>query len=136
MSDLSTVSLVDAVRGGHCWVTESSSVDLGLTGTSTGAGAATGGIGDGVEVEDGAQLAVHLDVSGVPGTLAQLIGASGTVLAHQAAENDGTIRLDATIDRSEQFVRAEVRRVSGTVDPTTYQALQQMVALTNPIFIL
>jgi hypothetical protein len=136
MSDLSTASLVDAVRGGHCWVTESSSVDLGLTGTSTGAGAATGGIGDGVEVEDGAQLAVHLDISGVPGTLAQLIGASGTVLAHQAAENDGTIRLDATIDRSEQFVRAEVRRVSGTVDPTTYQALQQMVALTNPIFIL
>jgi predicted metal-dependent phosphoesterase TrpH len=135
MASLSTAAVVDAVRGGHCWVAESSAVGLELGGTNTGATASTGGPGDTVTVDDGAQLAVTLSASGVPGTLAQLIGASGTVLAAAFAENDGTVQLQQDVDRSERFARAEVRRASGTVDPSTYQPSLRMVALTNPIFI-
>ena len=47
--------------------------------------------------------------AGVPGTLAQLIGTSGTVLASAFAENDGTVLLQADVDR----VRA-VRPCRGT----------------------
>ena len=132
---LSSAAIVAAARAGHCWVAESSAVELRLAGTSTGPSAATGDIGETVEVEDGAQLAVDLEVAGVPGTLAQLVGRSGTVLGSAYAANDGTISLTTNVDRSEAFARAEVRRVTGTVDETTYQSALQMVALTNPIFI-
>jgi predicted metal-dependent phosphoesterase TrpH len=135
MAKLSTGALTDAVRGGHCWVTGSSDVELDVVGTNTGATASSGGPGDMVTVDDGAQLAVDLHVSGVPGTLAQLIGRSGTVLAAGLAENDGTITLSAAVARDEAFVRAEVRRVTGAPDPMTYQPTLEMVALTNPIFI-
>jgi hypothetical protein len=133
---LSSAAIVTAARGGHCWIAESSAVDLPLTGTSTGPSAAVGEVGDSVELEGGGQLAVELRASGVPGTLAQLIGRSGTVLAAAYAESDGTLVLTADVDRSEAFARAEVRRVTGPVDQTAYQAGLQMVALTNPVFIL
>jgi hypothetical protein len=58
------------------------------------------------------------------------------VLAAAYAESDGTLVLTADVDRSEAFARAEVRRVTGPVDQTAYQAGLQMVALTNPVFIL
>jgi hypothetical protein len=131
---LSTAAVMDAVRGGHCWVAESSAVDLEITGTNTGATESTGGPGDTVTLDDGAQLAVELHVAGVPGTLAQPTGRSGAVLGAAFAGNDGTIALTANVDRTEAFARAEVRRVSGTVDPMTYQSTLAMVALTNPIF--
>jgi hypothetical protein len=57
------------------------------------------------------------------------------VLGAAYAENDGTLTLDVDVDPSEAFARAEVRRVTGTVDPTTYQSNLAMVALTNPVFI-
>ena len=135
MASLSTAAVVDAVKGGHCWIAESSAVELGLRGTNTGPTASTGGPGDLVTVDGGAQLAVTLSASGVPGTLAQLIGTSGTVLASAFAENDGTVLLQADVDRSERFARAEVRRAPRTADPTTYQSTLPMVALTNPVFI-
>jgi glucosamine--fructose-6-phosphate aminotransferase (isomerizing) len=47
------------------------------------------------------------------GTLAQLIGRSGAVLASAFAENDGTVLLQADVDRSEPFARAEVGRAPG-----------------------
>ena len=134
MESLSSAAVVDAVQGGHCWIAESSFVELGLVGTSSGPSGASGGIGDTVQLEDGAQLAVELHVSGVPGTLAQLVGKSGTVLGAAFAENDGTIDLTSNVDRVEAFARVEVRRVSGTVDPLTYQSTLPMVALTNPVF--
>jgi predicted metal-dependent phosphoesterase TrpH len=136
MADLSTAAVMDAVRGGHCWVSGSSEVGLDLVGTDTGATASSGGPGDSVTVDDGGRLAVDLQVSGVPGTLAQLIGKSGSVLGAAFAENDGTIALSANVDRTEAFVRAEVRRVTGTPDPTAYQPALEMVALTNPILIV
>jgi hypothetical protein len=135
MTALSTAAVVDAARAGRCWIAESSEVDLRLTGTSTGPSQAGGDIGDTVEVEVGAQLNVVLHVEGAPGTLAQLIGKSGTVLGAAFAANDGTVDLSVDVDRSEAFVRAEVRRSSGSPDPATYQSGLTMVALTNPIFI-
>jgi predicted metal-dependent phosphoesterase TrpH len=133
---LSTAAVMEAARGGHCWIAESSDVQLEFTGTNTGATASSGGPGDRVAVDDGARLAVHLSVSGVPGTLAQVVGRSGAVLGAAYAENDGTLTLDVDVDRSEAFARAEVRRASGTVDPTVYQSSLPMVALTNPVFVV
>jgi hypothetical protein len=132
---LSTAAITDAVRGGHCWIAESSAVDLTFEGHGTVNTAETGGPGDTVVLADGEQLACHLDVTGVPGALAQLIGGSGTVLGFALADGGGHLVLDATVDPSEGFVRAEVRRPSGTVaNPTTYQPGLPMVALTNPVF--
>lgn len=135
MAALSTAAVVDAVTGGHCWIAESSAVDLDIVGTNTGATPSSGGPGDTVTVDSGAQLAVVLQVGGAPGTLAQLIGRTGTVLGAALAANDGTITLSANVDRAEAFARAEVRRVSASVDPMTYQSTLPMVALTNPVFI-
>jgi hypothetical protein len=92
------------------------------------------GIGDTLSLPSGEQLACHLDVTGVPGTLAQLIGRTG-VIAAAIADGAGHVTLDATVDPAQGFVRAEVRRPSGAVgDPTVYQSAAPMVALTNPIF--
>jgi hypothetical protein len=136
MTALSTAAVVDAASGGHCWIAESSEVDLTFTGTSTGPSQATGGVGDTVAVEEGAQLHVVLHVEGAPGALAQLVGRSGTVLGAAFAADDGSLDLSADVDRSEGFVRAEVRRVAGSPDPGTYQSDLTMVALTNPVFIV
>ncbi len=131
---LSSAAIVAAVKGGHCWIAESSAVGLTFEAHDTGDPTNTGGVGDTVVVGSGQQLACHLEATGVPGTLGQLIGSSG-VLAAGFADNGGSLVLDATVDASEAFVRAEVRRPAGAVaDPMTYQSGAPMVALTNPVF--
>jgi hypothetical protein len=77
-------------------------------------------------------LACSLAVTGVPGTLAQLIGTSG-VLAAAVAANDGSITLRFDVPLAERFARVEVRRGTAA-DPMTYQSTLPMVALTNPVF--
>jgi hypothetical protein len=131
---LSTAAILDALRGGHCWVAESSAVDLSFGGHGSVNTASTGGPGDRVVLAAGETLTTSLQVSGVPGTLAQLIGSSG-VLAGALVGDSGDATLDSEVDATEGFVRAEVRRPTGTVDPMAYQPAVPMVALTNPIFI-
>jgi hypothetical protein len=58
------------------------------------------------------------------------------VLGAAFAADDGSLDLSADVDRSEGFVRAEVRRVAGSPDLGTYQSDLTMVALTNPVFIV
>jgi hypothetical protein len=133
LDTLSTAAIVEAVKGGHCWVAESSAVDLTFEAHGTVHTTSTGGPGDTV-VLAGEQLACHLDVTGVPGTVGQLIGAGG-VLAAAFADGSGHLVLDASVDASQRFVRAEVRRPDPVpADPLSDQANAPMVALTNPVF--
>ncbi len=133
LDTLSSAAIVAAARGGHCWIAESSAVDLTFTATGAGATTTVGGPGDTVALAAGEQLSCSLAVTGVPGTLAQLIGSSG-VLASAVADGSGSIALQADVAATEGFVRVEVRRGSAA-DPTTYQSSLPMVALTNPVFV-
>jgi len=133
LDTLATAAVVSAVQGGHAWIAESSDVDLTFTATGTGATPAVGGPGDTVTLTAGEQLAVHLEVTGVPGTVAQLFGATG-LLTGAAADPSGRILVDTTVDPVEGFVRAEVRRPGGTADPGADLSAAPMVALTNPVF--
>lgn len=131
---LSTAAIAAAVQGGHCWIAESSAVELAFTATGSGATSTVGGPGDTVTLADGERLACSLTVSGVPGTVAQLIGASG-VLAGAFADNGGAITLAHDVDFTEGFARVEVRRpASPPADPTGDLTASPMVALTNPVF--
>jgi hypothetical protein len=132
LDTLSTAAIVAAVKGGHCWVAESSAVDLTFEGHGSVHTSNAGGPGDTVPVA-GEQLACHLDVTGVPGTVGQLIGSSG-VLAAAFADGTGHLVVDAAVDPAERFVRAEVRRPDPLpADPLSDQSNAPMVALTNPI---
>jgi hypothetical protein len=132
LDTLSTAAIVAAVQGGHCWIAESSDVDLTFTATGAGPTTTVGGPGDTVTLAADEMLACSLTVSGVPGTVAQLIGSKG-VLAAALADDAGAISLQADVAVTEAFVRAEVRR--GTpANPSGDQSLLPMVALTNPVF--
>ena len=106
---LSTAAIMAAVRGGHCWIAESSVVGLTFSATGAGGTSAVAGPGDTVTLAPGEQLVCHLEVTGVPGTIGQLIGRTG-VLAAAVADGSGRITLDKTADPAQGFVRAEVRR--------------------------
>jgi hypothetical protein len=133
LDTLSSAAVVDAARGGHCWIAESAQVGLTFTATGTGGTTTEGGPGDTVTLTAGEQLACQVEVTGVPGTLGQLIGSSG-VLDWAFADNAGSITMDTNVDPAEGFARVEVRRVPPTTDPTAYPAQAPMVALTNPVF--
>jgi predicted metal-dependent phosphoesterase TrpH len=129
---LSTAAITDAVRGGHCWIAESSAVDLTFDAHGSVTLTNTGESGDTVTLVGGEQLACHLDVTGVPGTVGQLIGPTG-VIAGAFADDSGHLVLDAGVAAG--FVRAEVRRPTTLpADPMSSQTAAPMVALTNPIF--
>jgi predicted metal-dependent phosphoesterase TrpH len=131
--NLGTAAIVAALRGGHAWIAESSAVGLTFVATL---GEATAECGDRLEAAPGDTVDVRLEVTGVPGTLAQLRGPEG-VIAGALADDGGTIVLTAQVPAGgTPFVRAEVRRPSGEVNsPVDDMAGEQMVALTNPIFI-
>jgi hypothetical protein len=132
LDTLSSAAIVTAVQGGHCWIAESSAVDLTFTATGAGPTSTVVGPGDTVALAPDEMLACSLAVTGVPGTLAQLIGTSG-VLAAAVAANDGSITLRFDVPLAERFARVEVRRGTAA-DPMTYQSTLPMVALTNPVF--
>jgi hypothetical protein len=132
LDTLSSAAIVTAVQGGHCWIAESSAVDLTFTATVAGPTSTVVGPGDTVALAPDEMLACSLAVTGVPGTLAQLIGTSG-VLAAAVAANDGSITLRFDVPLAERFARVEVRRGTAA-DPMTYQSTLPMVALTNPVF--
>ena len=119
---LSTEAIVAGLRGGHSWIAESSAVDL-VTFTAT-LDDVSGECGDRVPSEVGQTVAVHLEVAGVPGCVATLLGPGrATYGVATAADDSGRIVLDATVPGGTAFVRAEVRRAD------------KMVALTNPVFL-
>jgi hypothetical protein len=124
MASLSTAARRGRGAGWALLVAESSAVGLELGGTNTGATASTGGPGDTVTVDDGAQLAVTLSASRVPGTLAQLIGASARCSPRRSRRNDGTVQLPARTSTGRRgFARAEVRRGVGDRGPLDVPAV-------------
>jgi predicted metal-dependent phosphoesterase TrpH len=134
LAGLSTAEVIAAVKGGHCWIAESGSVDVAdFEGHSDADASNAGGPGDTVTLGVGEQLVCHLEVNGVPGTVGQLIGAQG-VITGAAADGSGHLVLDATVPVGTGFVRAEVRRPTAAVTPTGDLSTYPMVALTNPVF--
>lgn len=116
---LSSRAIIEGYRAGHSWITGSSAVGLTFTARL---GDVVGECGDRVPSGAGDEVAVHLEVTGVPdGAVATLIGPSGVL--GTAPATAGTVTLDQTVAGGLAFVRAEV-----TQDAT-------MIALTNPIFL-
>ncbi len=82
----------------------------------------------------GEQLACHLDVTGVPGTVGQLIGAGGVLAGCRSRTATGHLVLDASVAvRVRRAPRYAVPPRAGRPDvgPSPFMP---MVALTNPIF--
>ena len=127
---LSTGAVVDALRAGRSWLAESSAIDLSfdVAGETCG-GTVTAGPLD--------VLPVTLEVTGVPGAVATVLGPAGPVAA-ASADADGRIGLTQDVPAAAvPFLRAEVRRPEPTVptDPTTGTPGGPMLALTNPVFV-
>ncbi len=120
---LSTAAIIAGCRAGHSWIAESSTVEVDFTATL---GALTGGCGDRVPSTAADEVGVRLEVGGVPGCVATLLGPRLETYADQAADETGRIVIDTTVPGGTGFVRAEVRR--GT-------PVGAMVALTNPILL-
>jgi hypothetical protein len=118
---LDRASILAGVKAGRAWIAESSAVDLSFTAS---AGTRQAGIGQRLEVDDGAPVTVTLTVDGAPGNAVRLITDQGQrVTAQLPASGPGTVSWTTT-PRNSRYVRAEVRRAGDT-----------MVALTNPIFL-
>lgn len=122
--ELSAAAIVAGYRAGRCWIAESSAIEL-VSFTAT-LDDVIGEIGDHVPSDEGQEVAVRLEMTGVAGCTAKLLG-PGTRTFATATAVDGTITIDATVPGGTAFVRAEVRRGSTAISP--------MVALTNPIFL-
>ncbi|WP_435744433.1 CehA/McbA family metallohydrolase [Nocardioides sp. SYSU DS0663] len=131
---LSVGAVVAAVRAGRAWLAETSDVDLALTAT---AGDRTASCGDALGAGPAEPVDVRLEVTGVPGCLAQLVGPLGP-LAGAVADGSGAATLSATVAPAlAPFVRAEVRRLDGepVLDPLRGVPGLAMVALTNPVWL-
>ncbi len=130
---LSTTEVVTAIKGGHCWIAESSSVDLTFTATL---GETVAECGDHLGAAPEDLVLVTLTASGVAGSLARIIGPAG-VLGFGVADEDGAVTVEAEIPAgTTPFVRAEIGRPRGDAgSPVSTTPIDKMAALTNPIFL-
>jgi PHP domain-containing protein len=109
-AELSTTAILDGLRAGRSWITDSVGVSLSLTATADDA---TAGIGERLE-SGGAPVRVRLSFDGVP---------EGTASFHtERGSFPAPDREWPTTAAEAGFVRAEVRYPDG-----------RMAALTNPI---
>jgi hypothetical protein len=135
--DLSVGALVAALKAGRAWLAESSAVTLDLTAAGP-SGSAT--CGERLAAGPADVVTIDLQVTGVPGCVATLIGPLGPIAVGQAAA-DGTVTLEQSLPAATApFVRAEVRRPASSpadvpTDPTSDSVATTMVALTNPVFV-
>lgn len=132
-TSLSSGAVVAALKAGHAWVAESSAVQLTF---EASLGGATASCGDHLAAAPTDLVDVRLEVSGVPGCLAQVRGPAG-VLAGGVADASGAVTVTVQVPAaSTAFVRAEVRRPHDVVvSPVDDAPGLQMVALTNPVFL-
>ena len=130
--NLGTAAIVEALKGGHAWVAESSAVELTFEATL---GDARAECGDRLAAAAGDLVDVRLEVAGVPGCLAQVRGPAG-VLAGAVADDTGKVAVTVQVPAGgTPFVRAEVRRPAQVVVDPTAGSTAPMVALTNPVFL-
>lgn len=110
--ELTTAAILDGLRAGRSWITDSAAVSLSLTAT---AGDATAGIGERLRT-GGGPVGVRLSVGGVPEGTARFHTERGFIAASDLCFS--------TTAAEAGFVRAEVRHPDG-----------RMAALTNPIML-
>jgi hypothetical protein len=100
------------LKAGHSWIAESAQVQLSLRVTD---GRRSAGIGE--TLRTGRPVTVHVEVDGAPGTQTRVLNQTGVV-------HTGAGSVDYTTSPADSdWVRVEVRRG------------EQMVALTNPVFL-
>jgi hypothetical protein len=118
--ELGAEAILAAIRAGHSWLAESTTVGLSL---EASAGESVAGIGERLRT-DGESAALRLEIRGVPSGAVSFHTDRGRV--HEAslpAAGSATVEWRTSAAES-AFVRVEVRH-SG----------RRMAALTNPIFL-
>jgi hypothetical protein len=120
---LSTPELIDGLRRGRCYLTESNGVTLALIASRDGANA---GPGETLTAPHGADVTVTVEVSGAPDATVSLITDGGCV-ARVKIDDGGIGILTWTVSAGEaRFVRVEVRRRS---------RFPSMVTMSNPVWL-
>ncbi|MFG2638717.1 CehA/McbA family metallohydrolase [Streptomyces sp. NPDC048362] len=129
---LSRTDLLDGVRHGRTYLAESSAVTLNITASCNGNHA---GPGDSLPVSFFDSVNVTVTVSGAPGSILALYTEWGLMMATVVGD-DGNGRIAwngwgwASI-----FARAEVRRPKPGASSHGVSTLDQMVALSNPVWL-
>jgi hypothetical protein len=113
---LTQVAILEGLRAGRSWMTDSASVSLSLTAS---AGASTAALGEHL-MAGAAPIAVQLTLDGLAGGTVSFHTERG--VAHRAPVG-GRVEWQTTAAEA-GFVRAEIRHPDG-----------RMAALTNPIFL-
>ena len=128
-TELSTRALVEGLRRGYSYITQSGAVTVELAAScSSRDGVDVAGAGEVLWVAPEARVTVSAVISGAPGTRATLITAAGCAGRATIAGSDPT-RLRWEIDAAgARFVRVEVRQSSRS-------PFGAMVALTNPVWL-
>ncbi|WP_233157171.1 CehA/McbA family metallohydrolase [Amycolatopsis thermalba] len=131
-------AILDGIKAGRSWIAESAGVDLSLV--ATGPRGQAAGIGDRLAVAAGDEVAVRLDVSGVPNGTVRLITDEGQVFQQSLpASGSGSVTW-LTTPAVSAYVRAEVRHplADGSAGAPALSAglnFGAMAAMTNPIFL-
>ena len=122
---LTTRDLVHALRGGRCYVAESSALSLELN-ASREDDSVTAGPGEVLTVPAGAEVIVTVRVRGAPDANVALVTDGGCVgRTRTDASGEGCLTWTAK-DGRPRFVRAEVRRRA---------RFPSMLAMSNPIWL-
>jgi predicted metal-dependent phosphoesterase TrpH len=116
-SELTTTAILDGLRAGRSWITDSLTVSLALTATT---GDSTAGIGERLET-GGAPVTVRLSLEGVPEGTASFHTERGSFPASTDLSAARYLQWQTTAADA-GFVRVQVRHPDG-----------RMAAITNPI---
>ena len=123
--ELSTPGLIDGLRRGRCYLTESSAVTLVLSASHAG-GTATAGPGETLTAPSETDVTITAEVSGAPDCSIALVTDGGCVgRVKTDACGRGTLTWTASAGEA-RFARVEVRRRA---------RFPSMVGLSNPVWL-
>lgn len=126
--DLTVPAILAGIRAGHCYLTESSEVSVELVASGGGVSA---GIGERLAVPAETEVEIEVSVSGVAEGYVRFVTDEGW-MAHLPIPADGEKVSWRTTPAVSSYVRVEVRR---TDQEAPFPFLEQMAALTNPVFL-
>ncbi|MFD1828603.1 CehA/McbA family metallohydrolase [Streptomyces desertarenae] len=130
-ADLSRPAVLEAIRAGRSWLAESSAVGLALS--ATGPRGEHAGIGERLRVAPDAEVAVRLEVSGVPGGTVRLMTDQGEMHAARLPSSGAGTAVWRTTASLAAYVRAEVRHPRPEGAPAELPGA--MAAMTNPLWL-
>ncbi|GAA2457578.1 CehA/McbA family metallohydrolase [Streptomyces macrosporus] len=129
--DLSRAAVLEAIAAGRSWLAESSAI--GLDFSATGPRGEHAGIGGRLRVAPDAEVAVRLEVSGVPDGTVRLMTDQGEMRSERLpASGSGTVVWRTTASLA-SYVRAEIRRPR--TDGASPELPGPMAAMTNPLWL-